>query len=293
MDLNKLRKPDLVLMCEELGIELGRTCRKPHIIEAIRAIGAADDELEECWSIIEEMRNEAKLLEEREREEKRLERGREEKRLAEEREERRRAEEREDRRRAEEQAFQLKKMELGESARQVRERSEESTRSEASTETVKMKNFMQPYRVGEDIGLFLVNFERTCEKINCARGTWPQRLLTLLPCEAADVVARLTAEQAGNYEAVKKALLDRFRLSAEAFRQRFRGASVRAGESFTEYGYKLKADLTEWLKGAEAYGNHDKVVEATPENPGPTAWRHRACAVIGSCVPSERPQRAQ
>lgn len=35
MDLNKLRKPDLVLMCEELGIELGKTVRKPHIIEAI------------------------------------------------------------------------------------------------------------------------------------------------------------------------------------------------------------------------------------------------------------------
>lgn len=26
-------------------------------------------------------------------------------------------------------------------------------------------------------------------------------------------------------------------------------------------GYKLKADLTKWLKGAQAYGNHDKVVE--------------------------------
>ncbi|CAN7978884.1 unnamed protein product [Ixodes persulcatus] len=28
----------------------------------------------------------------------------------------------------------------------------------------KMKNLLQPYRVGEDIGLFLVNFERACER---------------------------------------------------------------------------------------------------------------------------------
>lgn len=161
----------------------------------------------------------------------------------------------------EEQAFQLKKMELGESSRQVQASSVETAHSEGSDEEIKMKNLVQPYRVGEDIGLFLVNFERTCKKITCALSAWPQRLLTLLPCEAADVVARLMAEQASEYDTVKKALLDRFRLSAEAFRQRFRAASVRAGESFTEHGYKLKADLNEWLKGAQAYGNQDKVIE--------------------------------
>lgn len=206
MDLNKLQKPDL---------EMGKTCRKPHIIEAIQAIGAADDEREECWSLIEERRNEAKLLQERQREEKRLERGREEHRVSYYcmklyGEERQRTEEREDMRRAEEQAFQLKKMELGESSRQVRAASKESMRTEASVEMIKMKNLMQPYRVGEDIGLFLVNVEGTCKRMNCVRGAWPQRLLSLLPCEVAHVVATLTAKQAGNYDTVKKALLDRF-----------------------------------------------------------------------------------
>lgn len=32
-----------------------------------------------------------------------------------------------------------------------------------------MKNLMQLYKVGKDIGLFLVNFERTCEKVLFAR----------------------------------------------------------------------------------------------------------------------------
>ncbi|CAN7950164.1 unnamed protein product [Ixodes hexagonus] len=91
----------------------------------------------------------------------------------------------------------------------------------SETESYQMKKLMQPFKVGEDMGLFIVNFERTCEKLSFAPDTWPQRLLTLLPCEAAEVVARLSARDADDYDKVKSSLLKRYRLSAEAFRQRF------------------------------------------------------------------------
>ncbi|CAN7979184.1 unnamed protein product [Ixodes persulcatus] len=124
-----------------------------------------------------------------------------------------------------------------------------------------MSKLMQPFKVGEDIGLFLVNFERTCEKLGFRRETWSQRLLTLLPYEAADVVARLSKEDAEVYEKVKASLLRKYRLTTEAFRQRFRSMRKKPEQRYPELAYDLRANLIEWLKSADVYGEHDKVVE--------------------------------
>ncbi|CAN7941106.1 unnamed protein product [Ixodes hexagonus] len=131
----------------------------------------------------------------------------------------------------------------------------------SETESYQMKKLMQPFKVGEDMGLFIVNFERTCEKLSFAPDTWPQRLLTLLPCEAAEVDARLSARDADDYYKVKSTLLKRYRLSAEAFRQRFRNASKKSSEGYSEFAYGLKTNLVEWLKSEEVYESRDKIVE--------------------------------
>ncbi|KAM7308006.1 hypothetical protein ISCGN_011641 [Ixodes scapularis] len=86
-------------------------------------------------------------------------------------------------------------------------------------------------------------------------------LLTLLPGEAADVGARLNTEDASDYEKVKLSLLKKYRLSTEAFRQRFRGDTKKTEQSFTEFAYSLRSNLVEWLKSAEVYGDHDRIVE--------------------------------
>ncbi|KAG0428376.1 hypothetical protein HPB47_024639 [Ixodes persulcatus] len=229
MDLEKLRVPELVHVCTELGIDLGQAKRKPHIIKLIRAAEISEEELLECV----ELKREKEFLE----------------RDKEERETKRRADELELRK----VELEMRKLEAQSPAREVA--------SVEPTERFKMKDLLQPYKLGEDIGLFLVNFERTCEKVRFQRETWPQKLLTLLPCEAADVIARLTREDADNYDQVKAALLKKYRLSTEAFRQRFRQASRKPAQSYPEFAYNLRADLVEWLKSAGAHGDHDKVVE--------------------------------
>ncbi|KAH7956945.1 hypothetical protein HPB52_013877 [Rhipicephalus sanguineus] len=83
-----------------------------------------------------------------------------------------------------------------------------------------MEDLLQPFEIGQDIALFLVNFERTCEKAGFPLESWPQELLTLLPCEAADVIARLNRKDAVSYDKVKEALLRKCRLSAKGFQQR-------------------------------------------------------------------------
>ncbi|KAH6935106.1 hypothetical protein HPB50_003422 [Hyalomma asiaticum] len=54
MDLGKLRKPDLVMLCEEMGIEVATLRRKPLLIQAIEDSGADEEELSECWELIQE-----------------------------------------------------------------------------------------------------------------------------------------------------------------------------------------------------------------------------------------------
>lgn len=229
MDLNKLRIPDLLLVLEALGGSAGQAKRKPHIIELIREIGADDEELTECWELIQERKrdeeHEKQMLSEKEKREQELD---------------------------------LKELEL----ERLRLEAARAGRSLVSVERekFKIKDLVQPYKLGEDIGLFLVNFERTCERVGFDRETWPENLLTLLPFEAADIIARLSKDTE-DYDKVKSALLKKYRLSIDAFRQRFRNSVKKTDVSFPEFAYTLNTNLIEWLKCAEVYEDHDKVVE--------------------------------
>lgn len=128
-------------------------------------------------------------------------------------------------------------------------------------ETLDIRGFLQPFRVGGDLGLFLINFERTCTKLGLADSDWAQRLLSVLPGEAADVVARLDPDSAQDYFKVKESLLRKFRLSPEAFRVKFREATKRPEESYSEFAYRLQGFLESWLRGVNAYGDREKILE--------------------------------
>ncbi|XP_042144421.1 uncharacterized protein LOC121834733 [Ixodes scapularis] len=250
MDLKKLRRPDLNLLSKELGLDLGGVQRKPLIIEAIRASGADDVELRECWELIEERikKEEERVKKEEERQEREIAEGERERLYC---------------RESEERELERKTLEL-QIAHVEAERAGPETQSFRvcqATPRLKMKDLLQPFKVKEDIGLFLVNFERTCEKMDYSRDTWPLWLLTVLPCEAADAVARLERAEADDYDKVQSALLKKYRLSADAFRRRFRTERKKSDESFSEFAYNLKSNLVEWLKGEEALGDHGKVVE--------------------------------
>ncbi|KAL1424782.1 hypothetical protein MTO96_019924 [Rhipicephalus appendiculatus] len=66
MDLNKLRKPDLVLLCEELGIDLATIHKKQHLIQAVKDSGTDEKKLFELWELIQERMKKAQEDEERE-----------------------------------------------------------------------------------------------------------------------------------------------------------------------------------------------------------------------------------
>ncbi|KAG0438064.1 hypothetical protein HPB47_017158 [Ixodes persulcatus] len=103
----------------------------------------------------------------------------------------------------------------------------------------------------------------TAKEIERMSATSPMLPLSWLSgtLRLAEVVARLSAGDADDYDKVKSSLLKRYRLSAEAFRQRFRNASKKSSEGYSEFAYGLKTNLIEWLKSEEVYESRDKVVE--------------------------------
>ncbi|XP_042144130.1 uncharacterized protein LOC121834502 [Ixodes scapularis] len=124
-----------------------------------------------------------------------------------------------------------------------------------------MRSFLQPFSVGSELGFFLTNFERTCVRMDFEESSWRQRLLSVLPAEAADVLARLLPEETENYAVVKGALLRKYKLSPEAFRLKFQEATKGPQESYSEFAYKLGSFLENWLKGARAYEDKAKMFE--------------------------------
>ncbi|KAM7306476.1 uncharacterized protein ISCGN_010179 [Ixodes scapularis] len=249
MDLMRLLRTDLLCLCEELGVEVEQKMKKSEISKAISESAEAED-IKIAWELLQNAKSEAAAREERAQAA-----AKEERAQAAAKEERAQAAAKEERA--------LKRLELEiEQQRLNSQNSRVGAPVRASeAESYQMKKLLQPFKVGEDVGLFLVNFERTCEKLSFAPETWPQRLLTLLPCEAAEVVARLSTIDADDYDKVKSSLLKRYRLSAEAFRQRFRNASKKSSEGYSEFAYTLKTNLIEWLKSEEVYESRDKVVE--------------------------------
>ncbi|KAH7978233.1 hypothetical protein HPB49_004876 [Dermacentor silvarum] len=200
MNLKALKKPELLNLARELGLQIPEAKRKPEIIEAIEAIGADDDELKECLESIEHKEEERKRIEEKE--------------------ERERAarEAKEERERVARDALEMKRLEI----ELLRAQNNERPSTEARESERRMTDLMTSYAVGGDIGLFLVQFERVCEKQKFARNTWQQRLLTLLPREVADIIGRMGKEEAEDFDKVKASLLKKYRLSADAFRRKFR-----------------------------------------------------------------------
>ncbi|XP_077519779.1 uncharacterized protein LOC144129485 [Amblyomma americanum] len=229
MDLKALKKPLLLELAKNLGLDVLDQTRKPAIIAAIEALQADDDELSECLELIAEREKSEREAEQRN--DKRLEK-----------------------------TLELKRLEL-EMLKARNESGESIAPSVGEPKSVRMKDLMQPYRKGEDIGLFFVNFERTREKAGFIRATWPQCLLTLLSGEAANVIARLCKEDSDNYDKVKSSLLKKYRMSAEAFRQKFRNAEKQRDESYPDFAYKLMANLGEWLKEAKAYDGSEKMMQ--------------------------------
>ncbi|MDQ7982574.1 hypothetical protein QYH69_35920, partial [Paraburkholderia sp. SARCC-3016] len=75
------------------------------------------------------------------------------------------------------------------------------------------------------------------------------------------MLARLSKEDANDYAKAKATLFRKYTFSTQGFRQKFRSSVIKAGESYPEFAYNVKATMVEWLKSASVYDDRDKVLE--------------------------------
>lgn len=83
------------------------------------------------------------------------------------------------------------------------------------------------------------------------RATWATQLAGLLSRKALDSYSALAQSSAKDYDAVKTAILERYDVNTELYRQRFRSETRKLSESFRNFRERLVDHLTRWEKSAE------------------------------------------
>lgn len=82
------------------------------------------------------------------------------------------------------------------------------------------------YLAGEDIGNYLLRFERIARTWGWPKGEWACRLVPLLTGKALEAYTAMDEDRAHSYPDLKEALLMKFDVSPETYRQQFQSRAV-------------------------------------------------------------------
>lgn len=107
---------------------------------------------------------------------------------------------------------------------------------------------MPVFQAGEDMENFLRRFERLARTWRWPEEEWSCRLVPLLTGKALEAYLAMDEEQAEVYDELREALLDKFNISPETYRQRFRASTVPAGETPTETYHRLRNLYRRWVR---------------------------------------------
>lgn len=105
-----------------------------------------------------------------------------------------------------------------------------------------------PFQMGEDIENYLLRFERIAKTWKWPETEWACRLVPLLSGKALEAYTAMDEDEAHCYADLKAALLVKFDISPETYRQQFRCPTAPAGESPTETYHRLKSLYRRWIR---------------------------------------------
>ena len=100
----------------------------------------------------------------------------------------------------------------------------------------------------DDIVSYLTMFERLMLAYKVKKDKWAFKLAAHLVGKAQEAYAALSIEDARSYEKVKEAILQRFDITEESYRQRFRTTKKKTEESNRELVARLTDLAEKWLK---------------------------------------------
>lgn len=100
----------------------------------------------------------------------------------------------------------------------------------------------------EDIEHFLRVFERQAELYQWPEEDWIMHLIPLLTSKAHGAFVELSPSKARNYVLVKEAMLKKYEITTETYRQRFRAMETLRDESPMELYNRLKDLFCKWVR---------------------------------------------
>lgn len=93
---------------------------------------------------------------------------------------------------------------------------------------------MPKFKGGNDPDVYLKSFERLSVLHNVHKREWALILILLLTGNTLEIIWRLSEDDSVEYEKVQTAILVRYELTSEAYRDKFRNAFQLHDESFRE-----------------------------------------------------------
>ena len=134
----------------------------------------------------------------------------------------------------------------------MREQQERGCRAaEEARRAAKLPKPMLQKLTEDDMESYLDMFERVAAQQEWPKETWATQLAGLLSGNALECYSSLTLACAKDYDVVKAAILKRYDVNAETYRQRFRTDTRRATESHVNFGERLDDHLRRWEKVAD------------------------------------------
>ncbi|KAL5489194.1 hypothetical protein EMCRGX_G018260 [Ephydatia muelleri] len=124
----------------------------------------------------------------------------------------------------------------------------EETRTNVSQGSKEGEAKLVKLTVQDDIESYLVTFERVMRAYEVKENRWAVKLAPQLTGKAQQAYAAMRAEDAGTYQLLKEAILRRYDISDETYRQRFRETVKKEDETVSELAVRLDDLLQKWTK---------------------------------------------
>ena len=111
---------------------------------------------------------------------------------------------------------------------------------------------LPPFKDGQDeLDSYLLRYERFAKNQKWDKSLWASYLSALLSGAALDVYSRMSDEAAVNYDMLKEALLNRYGLTEDGYRHKFRSARPLQNENPEQLVVRLTNYLDRWIELSE------------------------------------------
>ena len=107
---------------------------------------------------------------------------------------------------------------------------------------------LQPLSKEDDIEHFLATFERVAVTCRWPESTWTIRIVPLLTGKAHGAFVAMDMEDTDDYTLVKEAIMKKYNIRPETYRQKFCTSEILPGETPRELYVRLKEYLQKWIR---------------------------------------------